>query len=156
MVDGFWGADTELMAEHSRRMQARGAELLALRAALDVVVRQEQMWQGSDAEAFRAQWTGGAGSELQRLGERLGALGQEVRAHGLEQDGASAAEGAGSVFAGAEAEGVGTVNALPVAWKDLRHDGTVDPSDVSGDYDYDKHYDFDLGEDGPRYSGEEL
>src|SRR5699024_6730192 len=43
-----------------------------------------------------------------------------------------------------------------VSWRDLAHAGNVDPSDVSGDYDYDKHYDFDLGDGGPTYSGEML
>jgi len=155
-VNGFYGGDTESMGEQSRRLQARSGDLLVLRTLLDAVVRQEQAWQGPDADAFRAQWVGGAGAELLRLGERLQVLSGELRAHASEQDAASDAGGGGVGEAFSSQVGVATKGVASVSWRDLAHAGNVDPSDVSGDYDYDKHYDFDLGDGGPTYSGEML
>lgn len=160
-MSGFWGGDTESMAEQSRNLERRSGDLLALRTALDSVVRQEQAWQGPDADAFRAQWSGGAQAELLRLGEQLRTLGEELRGHVTEQDAASApAAGGGAPIGGyvggAVPTSVGSTGIGSVPGDLLANESSVDTSEASGDYDYDKHYDFDLGDEGPTYSGEML
>lgn len=92
-MSGFHGADTDALRAHSDRVAAQAQALLSLRDALEPLVMDQGIWQGTDAESFRESWSSGASTLFQLRSEELTGRGQELRQHAEEQDTASGAEG---------------------------------------------------------------
>ena len=122
-MNGFMGADTEALREHSERVAERAQALLALRDSLEPLVMNEAIWQGADAERFRASWTDRTSNLFQLRSEELTGQREELRQHAEEQDTASSVDGhAGS--GGGEDGGGGDSPFSPLGFlKDMIKDG---------------------------------
>lgn len=121
-MSGFFGADTDRLREHAGVLRERAQRLVELRESLEPLVMDESAWQGPDADAFRAQWTGSTAAQLSQRGEELSRRGADLDAQAEEQDTASgqdAGSGTGGDGGGNGEEGSGPFSFL----KDLLRNG---------------------------------
>lgn len=93
----FYGMDTEqgesfaqLIAERRGTIEERAAQLDGVIQGIDT------FWRGTDAEAFRSEWSTTHGSVISQAVERLWGMARELSDHAQEQDVCSA-EGVGKV-----------------------------------------------------------
>src|SRR5690625_3676749 len=91
---GFYGGDTEQMRMHGAASQ-RGAQRIAdITAAMGASI-DSVLWQGPDAEAFRALWHSSVKPGMLARAEEVRATGQELDRHAEQQEQASGDEGGG-------------------------------------------------------------
>ena len=91
---GFYGGDTEQMRMHGAASQ-RGAQRIAdITAAMGASI-DSVLWQGPDAEAFRALWHSSVKPGMLARAEEVRATGQELDQHAEQQEQASGDEGGG-------------------------------------------------------------
>src|SRR5690625_7068149 len=81
---GFYGGDTEQMRMHGAASQ-RGAQRIAdITAAMGASI-DSVLWQGPDAEAFRALWHSSVKPGMLARAEEVRATGQELDQHAEQQ-----------------------------------------------------------------------
>lgn len=88
-MSGFYGADTEQLQSHAKLLKERMGSLEDLRARLEPLMMDEASWMGSDADAFREQWSGRTAPRFEQLGESLSRHSKDLDTHAEEQDEAS-------------------------------------------------------------------
>jgi hypothetical protein len=94
-MSGFLGADTEALRTYSERL-AQGAQALhEMRATLEPLVMNEEIWRGTDAESFRQTWSGSTAALFQLRSDELTGRRAELQQHAEEQDTASDVGGDG-------------------------------------------------------------
>lgn len=121
-MNGFMGADTDALREHSERVAERAQALLALRDSLEPLVMNEEIWRGADAERFRASWSSQTSNLFQLRSEELTGHREELRQHAEEQDAASNVDGGSG--GGGGGNGGGDAPFSPLGFlKDLIKDG---------------------------------
>lgn len=109
----FWGAQTDQLRDLGSSVTTAAGRITALFDALDGIVLVEENWQGSDAESFRAAYTGGARDTAHTAVAALRAHSSSLVEEAQQQDYASsAAVGAGTTgilatLTGAPAGGAG-------------------------------------------------
>ncbi|MGO1481749.1 MAG: hypothetical protein ACTHWF_11565 [Brachybacterium sp.] len=121
-MNGFMGADTAALREHSDRVAERARALLELRDTLEPLVMNAAIWHGPDAESFRDSWSSGASTLFLLRSEELTGRADELRQHAEEQDTASDVGGEGSTDVGLIGKGDAPFSPLGFL-KDLAKDG---------------------------------
>ncbi|GAA4519439.1 MAG: WXG100 family type VII secretion target [Brachybacterium sp.] len=91
MMTGFFGADTEQLRSHAQLLKERVGSLEDLRARLEPLVMDASSWVGTDADAFREQWSGRTAPRFDQLGDSLSRHSRDLDTHAEEQDEASEA-----------------------------------------------------------------
>src|SRR5690625_2558872 len=88
---GFYGGDTEQMRMHGAASQ-RGAQRIAdITAAMGASI-DSVLWQGPDAEAFRALWHSSVKPGMLARAKEVRATGQELDQHAEQQEQARSEE----------------------------------------------------------------
>lgn len=90
-LNEFQGADTEQLRSHAQLLKQRMGALEELRTRLEPLVMDESSWTGSDADAFREQWSGRTAPQFDQLGSSLSRHSDALDTHAEEQDEASEA-----------------------------------------------------------------
>ncbi|MGY5763932.1 WXG100 family type VII secretion target [Brachybacterium sp. DNPG3] len=84
----FYGGDTEQMRGHAEACVRGAQRLVDLVDATSALIEQTE-WVGSDADAFRSEWTGRVRGAVLSRAEEIRQHGGELRGHAEEQDDAS-------------------------------------------------------------------
>ncbi|MGP9744911.1 hypothetical protein [Brachybacterium sp. AOP29-B2-41] len=91
-MSGFYGADTSQLRDHSALLRDRATAIGDLRARLEPAVMDESIWQGPDADSFRAEWSSRTVALFEEVTSRITHHGSELERHAEEQDEASDGE----------------------------------------------------------------
>lgn len=126
-MSGFYGADTDQLRDHTELMRSRARSITELRERLQPSVMDQSVWQGSDADAFRTQWTSHAASLFDELTSQITRNAGDLEQHAEEQDHASGPSGSG---AGGDGGGGGADSGK--SWWDHVTDGVGIYNDFQG------------------------
>ncbi|MGO1286400.1 MAG: hypothetical protein ACTH0H_11005 [Brachybacterium sp.] len=105
----FWGAQPDLLRELGSAMSSNSSRLSELFTTLDGSVLQQENWTGSDAEAFRAIYTGTVRPAVASLTSELSARSALLASEADQQDAASASDGSGAQHS-VVLSGIGALN----------------------------------------------
>lgn len=110
-MSGFYGADTSQLRDHSTLLRDRATAIGALRARLEPAVMDESIWQGPDADSFRAEWGSRTAALFEVATAEVAHHGGELERHAEEQDeasdGDSGSSGGGQGTGGGQGSGEG-------------------------------------------------
>lgn len=104
-MSGFYGADTQQLRDHSELLRDRARTFSELRDRLQPAVMNESVWQGSDADAFRTDWSARTSSLFDEIAAQIDRHSADLETQAEEQDTASEARSGGD--GGGDRNGVG-------------------------------------------------